>query len=286
MHSGCKESPIFSWVDTKNSPEPTTDVMLCTDTETWWARGTWMMATSCVTQSLVPSYLQEFDDANADVGAERTLQKTEVIHFVDDLGTVFCEWRIDDVPKMAKVSTVTVGSTTLGVAVGRRQFIADWLLAKAEVIRAMHERVQLCQDLQTEFAFLRESLAFCRNGSWKHAWPQSLKKTPPPTSKPLMTKTEPRPSCMFKRRPRQQTKRGSKQLEGCRGPASQTRQCQASNTTAPLLKMMTAMIWTSQHPRRADSVQGQLSRLTRLIRLKNTLLSKGAWQQVSILDDM
>ena len=90
-------------------------------------------------------------------------------------------------PKMAKVSTVTVGSTTLGVAVGRRQFIADWLLAKAEVIRAMRERVQLSQDLQTEFAFLRESPAFCRNGSWKHAWPQSLKKPPPSTSKPLMT---------------------------------------------------------------------------------------------------
>ena len=33
-----------------------------------------------------------------------------------------------------------------------RQFIADQLLAKADVIRAMHERVQLCQDPQTEFA--------------------------------------------------------------------------------------------------------------------------------------
>ena len=57
---------------------------------------------------------------------------------------------------MAKVSTVTAGSTTLGVAVGPRQFIADQLLAKADVIRAMHERVQLCQD-QTEFALQRVS---------------------------------------------------------------------------------------------------------------------------------
>ena len=40
---------------------------------------------------------------------------------------------------------------------GPRQFLADQLLAKADVIRAMHERVQLCQDPQTEFA-LRESL--------------------------------------------------------------------------------------------------------------------------------
>ena len=45
---------------------------------------------------------------------------------------------------------------------GPRQFIADQLLAKADVIRAMHERVQLCQDPQTEFALLRESLGVGR----------------------------------------------------------------------------------------------------------------------------
>ena len=42
------------------------------------------------------------------------------------------------------------------------RFIADQLLAKADVIRAMHGRVQLCQDLQTEFALLRESLGVSR----------------------------------------------------------------------------------------------------------------------------
>ena len=36
------------------------------------------------------------------------------------------------------------------------------LLSKADVIRAMHERVQLCQDKQTEFALLRESLEVSR----------------------------------------------------------------------------------------------------------------------------
>ena len=35
-------------------------------------------------------------------------------------------------------------------------------LSKADVIRAMYERVQLCQDLQTEFALLRESLGVSR----------------------------------------------------------------------------------------------------------------------------
>ena len=64
--------------------------------------------------------------------------------------------------KLASVSTVTAGSTTLGVAAGPRQFIADQLLAKADVIRAMHERVQLCRDPQTEFALLRESLGVSR----------------------------------------------------------------------------------------------------------------------------
>ena len=56
----------------------------------------------------------------------------------------------------------TSGSITLGVAVGPRQYIADQLLDKADVIRAMHERVQLCQDPQRECALLRESLGVSR----------------------------------------------------------------------------------------------------------------------------
>ena len=82
---------------------------------------------------LVPSCLHEFDDADAKVGAERTPQKTEVICYLEDVGAA------------------------LGVAVLLRQFIADQLLAKADVTRAMHERVQVCQDPQIEFALLRES---------------------------------------------------------------------------------------------------------------------------------
>ena len=51
---------------------------------------------------------------------------------------------------------------TLGVTVGPRQCIVDQLLAKADVIRAMRKRVQLCQDPLTEFALLRESLGVSR----------------------------------------------------------------------------------------------------------------------------
>ena len=67
-----------------------------------------MMATSCH-PVLVPSYLHEFDDAHAKVGAERTSQKTEVIDYVDDLGAVPPEWKVDDVRKLATVSAVPFG---------------------------------------------------------------------------------------------------------------------------------------------------------------------------------
>ena len=71
---------------------------------------------------------------------------------MNDLVAAPPERRLDDVQNMAKVSTVTAGSTTLRVAVGPQQFTTDQLLAKADVSRAMQERVQLCQDPQTEFA--------------------------------------------------------------------------------------------------------------------------------------
>ena len=111
---------------------------------------------------LVPSYLQEFDDANDKMRAERNPQKTDVIYHVADLAAAPPEWKVDEVRKLVSVSTAAIGSNTLGVAVGPRRFIADHLQAKADVIRARHERVQLCQDPQTEFALLRESLGVSR----------------------------------------------------------------------------------------------------------------------------
>ena len=86
-----------------------------------------------------------------------------------------------------------------------------------------------------------------------------------------MTKTEPRPSCMFRKRPMQQRKRGSKLSMGITGAASQTRQCQTSNTPAPLLETKT--LSTRKSRLGAPQLQAQLSRLTdrtRHRRLKNT----------------
>ena len=98
---------------------------------------------------LVPSFLQELDVANAKVEEEQN-QKAEVIFHGNDVDAALLESRIRDVQSMAKVSTVTAGSITFGVAVGPRQYIADQLLGKADVTRAVHERVQLCQGPQTE----------------------------------------------------------------------------------------------------------------------------------------
>ena len=104
---------------------------------------------------LVPSSVQEVD---LDAGIRRRRRQSRSgaehpenrSHLQREQPGYSASWRVHDVQSMAKVSTVTEGCITLGVAVGPRQYSAD-------VVRAMHERVQLCQDLQTEFAVLRES---------------------------------------------------------------------------------------------------------------------------------
>ena len=54
--------------------------------------------------------------------------------------------------------TVTAASITLGVAAGPST-LHRGPAAQADVIRAMHERVQLCQDPQTEFVIFVKVLA-------------------------------------------------------------------------------------------------------------------------------
>ena len=126
--------------------------MRCRKAKAWRINGTWTTVTSRVSQVL--PFLQDFDVANARVGVERNPLKTEVIYYVNDLDAAPPEWRVGDVRSMAETSAVTEGSITLGVAVGSGQFITDQLLSKADVIRAMHERVPLFQDPHTEFALL------------------------------------------------------------------------------------------------------------------------------------
>ena len=66
---------------------------------------------------LVPFCVQDFDDANDNIGAERNPQKTEIIYHVADLDAAPLQWKIDEVRQLASVSTVAAGSKTLRVAV-------------------------------------------------------------------------------------------------------------------------------------------------------------------------
>ena len=154
MQTRCRKNKIFSWVGQRNSPELKTHDMLCKKMKVWEVDDGDILCHPI----LVPSYLQQFDDANDKIAAERNPQKAEVIYYVADLAAAPPEWKVDEVRKLASVSTAATGSNTRGVAAGPRQFIAEKLQAKADAIRALHERVQLCQDPQTEFALLRESL--------------------------------------------------------------------------------------------------------------------------------
>ena len=113
--SDCRKPPTSSWVARRNSPEPMTRGTC----------GTWMMVTFCVTQSWCLLTCR-----NSTPPTPMSEHRKHIIYCVNDLDTVPPEWRIQDVQNMAKVSAVTAGSITLGVAVAPRQCIADQLLAK------------------------------------------------------------------------------------------------------------------------------------------------------------
>ena len=115
-----------------------------------------MVATSCATQRWTSL---SNDLANANIGAETNLQQKQKSSTTFQIwATLDPEWRIAEVCALATVATEVHGRATLGVAVGPRRSVADELLAKADVIRAVHERVRLCQEPQTKFAFIPESL--------------------------------------------------------------------------------------------------------------------------------
>ena len=91
-------------------------------------------------------FLQDSDVANARVGAERNPLKTESHLLRERPGcsaTPVLNWR------RAEHGQNLCSHRRQHHARSRCQFITDQLLSKAEVIRAMRERVQLCQDPQT-----------------------------------------------------------------------------------------------------------------------------------------
>ena len=140
----CSESETFSSVAQKNSPKPTIRGTFCRQTS-----GIWVMAISSVTNFWF------FSIYKCSMQLTFKLEQNGIHRNISHLlrsrpGRSSLEKKISDVRVLASVYTAVHGNVTLGVAVGPRQKIADHLLAKADVIRSMHERVQLCQDLQTD----------------------------------------------------------------------------------------------------------------------------------------
>ena len=109
---------------------------------------------------LVNHFLVAFDQANPQAGAKRSKPKTEVIFYCsqDELDANSQQWALEEIRQLESVSTADKGSVTLGVATGPDEYVAEQLKQKARVVKAMHERVQLCQDPQTEFVLARQSL--------------------------------------------------------------------------------------------------------------------------------
>ena len=279
---------------------------------------------------LVLPFLQDFEVANARVGAERNPLKTEVINNAHELDAAPLEWNIGDVRSLAKISAVTDGSITLGVAVGFRQFVTDQLASKrihGHKILEEHNAAAIYDEIgqrslerlfpgltedsmaqatlsagQSGIGFkrardnavlahlgaviaARQATQFGGSSSWRRASLRSWRPPPPLVSALSTTMSKQRRSCMFTRQHRQQTKPGCKLSRDNRDQAPQTRQLHPWNIPAPPLKRKTA---ASPRPGRAVSVGRSSKRTdrTRLRRPKDTLLSKGVWQQVTRIEDL
>ena len=117
-----------------------------------------MIADACCSRSL-GSVAWIILEKNERVGAERSLSKTDVIYYStdEDLAQQAVGWRVEEVSTKASVSLASSNTNTLGVATSPAEFVNAQLKRKTRVVKAMHERVQLCQDPQTEFVLATES---------------------------------------------------------------------------------------------------------------------------------
>ncbi len=118
---------------------------------------------------LVRPFLGHFDVANAcvdgvPVHAERNLIKSEVIYYADaaTLEANAQAWELDEVRRLAQVSTADEASLTLGVTTGPSGAVREQLAQKVKVVRAMHERIAICADTQTEHVLSRQSFGIGR----------------------------------------------------------------------------------------------------------------------------
>ena len=113
---------------------------------------------------LVRPLLEAHDHADHAVGGQRNKSKTEVIYFADDatLASHEAAWQLGAVRQMASIRTAADSGMTLGVATGAHEAVEEQLERKAQVVRAMQERVAIAQDVQTQHILNRESLGVGR----------------------------------------------------------------------------------------------------------------------------
>ena len=109
---------------------------------------------------MVVHYLTAFDEANPKVGAERNKTKMEVIYFAtaEEMNAHRVQWRLHEVEQQAEVKSASQGTMTLGVMTGPDSSIDEQMWNKVKVVKAMQERVAICQDPQTEHVLNRQSL--------------------------------------------------------------------------------------------------------------------------------
>ena len=186
---------------------------------------------------------------------ERNETYRKINYYVDDLNAA-PEWKVDNVRKLPVYHTRSRCGTS-SVRCG------DQLLAKADVFRAMHERVQLCQDPQTEFALQRESLGASRINHILRVHDHTIHR-----NSKLQKST---------------TRSGSGLSNGTVTELEHPSSASLDDGSDDM-----DFSSTSQEPTQFAAAPSAAftSDRTLLRRLKNTLLSKGAWQQGTRIEDL
>ena len=76
----------------------------------------------------------------------------------DEQTTHAREWGLQQVRELAQVKLASESCVTLGVVTGDVDAFTDQLKQKVEVNRSMQQKVQICNDIQTEHVMLRQCL--------------------------------------------------------------------------------------------------------------------------------
>ena len=146
MLRNCRVSQLPAWRPGESLSVPMTRRMRCSKAEAWPDQ--WYMDDGDIMCHPIVVY------ARLGGEAEPTENGSHLPRDPSGMSATCGAW-----PKPLQLATVAPHSMSL---LGSRQPITDQLLSKADVLQAMHERVQLCHNPQTEFALVRESMGVSR----------------------------------------------------------------------------------------------------------------------------